>query len=159
MDPVSVSGEPAGAEERKVRCPGSDDSCGSRGPQGARDTQGERLMSEHTIHEGHGDHVHGVGCGHTKIAHDGHTDYVHGGHLHTVHGGHVDECAIGVTPTNPTECTPLHACSGHAKGHAHGAACGHDAVPHGDHVDYLVDGHLHHPHGEHCDHHGAVQVA
>jgi hypothetical protein len=31
-------------------------------------------------------------------------------------------------------------------------------VPHGDHVDYLVDGHLHHPHGGHCDHHGAVQA-
>jgi hypothetical protein len=33
------------------------------------------------------------------------------------------------------------------------------AVPHGDHVDYLVDGHLHHPHGGHCDHHGAVRFA
>jgi hypothetical protein len=31
-------------------------------------------------------------------------------------------------------------------------------VPHGDHVDYLVDGHLHHPHGDHCDDHGAVKV-
>jgi hypothetical protein len=32
-------------------------------------------------------------------------------------------------------------------------------VPHGDHVDYLVGGRLHHPHGDHCDDHGAVQVA
>jgi hypothetical protein len=32
-------------------------------------------------------------------------------------------------------------------------------VPHGDHVDYLVDGHLHHAHGDHCDDHGPVQVA
>jgi hypothetical protein len=31
-------------------------------------------------------------------------------------------------------------------------------VPHGDHVDYLVDGHLHHPHDEHCDNHGPVRV-
>jgi hypothetical protein len=31
-------------------------------------------------------------------------------------------------------------------------------VPHGDHVDYLVDGHLHHPHGDHCDHHGSVAL-
>jgi hypothetical protein len=31
-------------------------------------------------------------------------------------------------------------------------------VPHGDHVDYLVDGHLHHPHGDHCDNHGKVEV-
>jgi hypothetical protein len=26
----------------------------------------------------------------------------------------------------------------------HGPGCGHEAVPHGDHVDYLVDDHLHH---------------
>jgi hypothetical protein len=26
-------------------------------------------------------------------------------------------------------------------------------VPHGNHVDYRVSGHLHHPHG-HCDDHG-----
>jgi hypothetical protein len=32
-------------------------------------------------------------------------------------------------------------------------------VPHGDHVDYLVGGHLHHPHGNHCDDHGPVQTA
>jgi hypothetical protein len=32
-------------------------------------------------------------------------------------------------------------------------------VPHGDHVDYLVDGHIHRPHGAHCDDHGAVQTA
>ena len=29
----------------------------------------------------------------------------------------------------------------------------------GDHVDYLVNGHLHHPHGDHCDDHGPVQLA
>jgi UDP-2,3-diacylglucosamine pyrophosphatase LpxH len=32
-------------------------------------------------------------------------------------------------------------------------------VPHGDHVDYLVAGHLHHPHGGHCDDHGPVRRA
>jgi hypothetical protein len=32
-------------------------------------------------------------------------------------------------------------------------------VPHGDHVEYLVDGHLHHPHNGHCDNHGKVQLA
>jgi hypothetical protein len=31
-------------------------------------------------------------------------------------------------------------------------------VPHGDHVDYLVNDHLHHPHGDHCDDHGSVEV-
>jgi hypothetical protein len=32
-------------------------------------------------------------------------------------------------------------------------------VPHGDHTDYLVAGHLHHAHTGHCDDHGKVQRA
>jgi len=40
---------------------------------------------------------------------------------------------------------------GHA--HHHGPACGHLAVPHDDHVDYVHDGHRHAPHGEHYDEH------
>jgi hypothetical protein len=32
-------------------------------------------------------------------------------------------------------------------------------VPHGDHVDYVVDGHLHRSHDSHCDDHGEVTVA
>ncbi|MBZ5735852.1 metal ABC transporter permease [Nocardioides sp. TRM66260-LWL] len=37
--------------------------------------------------------------------------------------------------------------------HRHGADCGHVAVPHGDHVDYLHDGHRHAPHEAHYDEH------
>lgn len=37
--------------------------------------------------------------------------------------------------------------------HEHGADCGHVAVPHGDHVDYVHDGHRHAPHGRHYDEH------
>jgi zinc transport system permease protein len=37
--------------------------------------------------------------------------------------------------------------------HEHGADCGHDAVPHGDHVDYVHDGHRHAAHGAHYDDH------
>jgi hypothetical protein len=29
-------------------------------------------------------------------------------------------------------------------------------VPHGDHLDYWVDGHLHHPCSGHCDDHGPL---
>ena len=61
--------------------------------------------------------------------------------------------------TNPADCTPKHSCGSHAKDHVHGPTCGHEAVPHGDHVDYLVGGHLHYPHGDHCDDHGPVQMA
>ena len=37
--------------------------------------------------------------------------------------------------------------------HAHGQDCGHPAVPHGDHVDYVHDGHRHAAHGSHYDEH------
>ena len=37
--------------------------------------------------------------------------------------------------------------------HEHGPECGHPAVPQGDHVDYVHDGHRHAPHGSHYDEH------
>jgi hypothetical protein len=104
-------------------------------------------------------HRHGAGCGHTAVVHNGHTDYLHNGHLHHQASDAVEEHTLEVSTSNPAECTPAHRCGGHEAGHVHGPTCGHPAVPHGDHVDYLVDGHLHHPHGEHCDFHGAVLTA
>ena len=38
-------------------------------------------------------------------------------------------------------------------GHEHGPDCGHEAIPHEDHVDYLHDGHRHAPHLGHYDEH------
>ena len=111
---------------------------------------------DHTVHEGDHAHVHGEGCGHTAIRHDAHVDYLHDGHLHHPHEGHVDEHVIAVdaehpdTHTDPADCAP---------GHSHGEGCGHDPVPHGDHVDYLVDGRLHQPHAGHCDDHGPLVAA
>jgi hypothetical protein len=109
----------------------------------------------HQTHEKH-QHVHGANCGHTAVKHGDHTDYLHDGHLHTSHDGHTDECAIAVDTKNPVACTSGHDCTDHAADHIHGDNCGHAAIPHGDHMDYLVDGHLHHPHGGHCDNHGAL---
>jgi hypothetical protein len=111
-----------------------------------------------THHEKH-DHQHGPNCGHTAVKHDGHVDYLHDRHLHHQGKAGVEEHKLAVTSGNPATCTPKHACSGHEKAHQHGPKCGHEAVPHGDHVDYLVDGHLHHPHGDHCDDHGKVDLA
>ncbi|HLR84345.1 MAG TPA: metal ABC transporter permease [Nocardioidaceae bacterium] len=37
--------------------------------------------------------------------------------------------------------------------HEHGDDCGHTAVPHGDHVDYIHGGHRHAAHGAHYDEH------
>src|SRR5689334_17173811 len=107
-------------------------------------------VMKHRTHDNH-DHVHGPGCGHTAIQHGDHTDYLHDGHLHRKHHDHVDECEIAVDAAHPAACTKGNAC-----GHVHGPSCGHESVPHGDHVDFLVDGHLHHPHDGHCDDHGSV---
>ena len=111
----------------------------------------------HHHHHGDHDHEHGPNCGHTAVDHNGHTDYLHDGHLHHNHDGHYDDHVLDVTKRNPDACTAGHACSGHDKRHEHGPGCGHEAVPHGDHTDYLVDGHLHHPHGDHCDDHGKIK--
>jgi hypothetical protein len=65
---------------------------------------------------------------------------------------------IPVTESNPHDCTPEHECEHHDAEHQHGPDCGHEPVQHGDHIDYVVGGHLHHPHGDHCDHHGPVEA-
>lgn len=137
-------------------------------------------MSCH-IHHKH-DHQHGPNCGHTGIQHGDHIDYLHDGHLHHPHGDHVCEHVIEVSERNPEVCQPAKACgcvagcacdcdgncgcgcheqgvSGcHDPAHVHGPDCGHEAIPHGDHVDYVVNGRLHHPHGDHCDDHGPVTI-
>jgi hypothetical protein len=114
-------------------------------------------MHCHT-HEGH-THEHGPDCGHVSVSHDGHTDYLHDGHMHHVHHDHVDDHAVAVTVQNPTECAPL---PGEGT-HRHQPGCGHETVPHGDHLDYLVEGRLHHLHiaggpddTAHCDDHGLL---
>ena len=98
------------------------------------------------------DHDHEPGCGHIAVRHDSHVDYLHDGHLHYVHGDHVDEHVVPVSKTNPDKC------SVQVRDHQHGPNCGHPSIPHGDHIDYLIDGRLHHPHDDHCDDHGEVEI-
>lgn len=50
----------------------------------------------------------------------------------------------------------LHHRLAHQHVHQHGPDCGHPAIQHGHHTDYLVEGRLHHQHGEHCDDHGSA---
>ncbi|MGA8796150.1 MAG: hypothetical protein WB526_03680 [Candidatus Cybelea sp.] len=113
---------------------------------------------EHSMHHEH-THEHGPACSHPKVRHAGHTDYLHDGHLHFVHDGHVDEHVVEASAVNPEACTSGHSCAGHEAGHKHENNCGHEAVPHASHTDYLVAGHLHHAHESHCDDHGAVATA
>src|ERR1700746_687067 len=104
-------------------------------------------------------HQHGPDCGHPAVHHSGHVDYLHDGQLHHPHEGHVDDHVIAVTGENPEPCPSHHRCGGHDAGHVPGPSCGHEPVPHGNHVDYRVAGHLHHPHGDHCDDHGPLASA
>ena len=118
-------------------------------------------MADH-VHDGDHPHEHGPGCGHTGIKHGDHVDYLHDGHLHHQDGGQVLEHAIPVSDANPEGCHPAEGAA-HSGDHVCGPGCGHEPVPHGDHIDYLVydaDGNarLHHPHGDHCDDHGPVEI-
>ena len=51
----------------------------------------------------------------------------------------------------PAATPPDHEPTEHS--HQHGPECGHVAVRHGDHVDYVHDGHRHAEHGAHYDEH------
>ncbi|TKB57566.1 hypothetical protein [Ferrimonas aestuarii] len=102
----------------------------------------------------HPEHTHGPNCQHTAIKHGDHIDYLVDGILHHPHGDHCDEHRLEVSDINPDGCQPVHSC----KDHVHGPGCGHQAIQHGDHVDYIVNGRLHHQHGDHCDDHGPVEV-
>ncbi|APC97019.1 hypothetical protein [Francisella frigiditurris] len=113
-------------------------------------------MSDCKKHHGNHEHTHKDGCGHTKVKHNDHYDYLHNGCLHHEHNGHYDEHKIDVSAKNPNECKPFK--DEYCEEHKHGPDCGHETVPHGDHVDYIVDGRLHHPHGDHCDDHGPIEI-
>ena len=54
---------------------------------------------------------------------------------------------------DPFPLEPEHTAVPETHVHQHGEACGHPAVPHGDHVDYVHDGHRHAVHGGHYDEH------
>ena len=112
---------------------------------------------DHLTHAEH-PHHHDANCGHIAVKHGDHVDYLHDGHLHHQEGDDVEEHSIEVTAQNPARCTPENGHKGHEAGHVHGPGCGHEAVPHGDHIDYLVDGRLHHHHGGHCDDHGSLDI-
>jgi hypothetical protein len=64
-----------------------------------------------------------------------------------------------MTTHEPAGCTSQHDCEHHDGAHRHGPDRGHEAVPHDDHVDYLVGAHLHFPHDDHCDDHGPAATA
>ncbi len=120
-------------------------------------TEDDSMSHDHLSHDEH-PHEHGPTCGHIAVKHKDHVDYLHDGHLHHPDGDGVTEHVIEVSETNPSRCTPENGHEGHEAGHVHGPGCGHEAVPHGDHVDYLVNGRLHHQHGDHCDDHGPLEI-
>jgi zinc transport system permease protein len=58
-----------------------------------------------------------------------------------------------VAEGDPFDLDDPHTVVPEVHGHEHGPDCGHPAVPHDDHVDYVHDGHRHAPHGGHYDEH------
>ena len=99
--------------------------------------------ADHRPHGDH-DHEHDRWCGHAAVPHDGHLDFLHEGHLHHLDADHVDEV--------PDALDALHLPhAGHM--HVHGPACGHEAIPHEDHVDYRHGAHRHAGHDVHYDEH------
>lgn len=88
-------------------------------------------------------HEHGPECGHVAIPHQDHVDYLHNGSLHRSTG----------RPARWTDCEPGHHLPHRNHRHVHGEGCGHVAIPHGDHVDYIHDGHRHAAHDDHYDDH------
>lgn len=106
------------------------------------------------MHAAHS-HTHATDCGHATLAHADHMDYLHDGHMHHAHMDHVDEHVIAVSAEFPAEENAAKA-SDHAE-HMHtDAEAQHAMIPHGDHTDFLHEGHLHHVHGDHIDEHGVV---
>jgi hypothetical protein len=93
------------------------------------------------------------------IRHGDHVDQLHHGHMHHMRqDGTIEEHSVPVSDSNPENCSPVPAGQTHEATHKHGDGCGHHAVPHGDHTDYVVNGRLHHPHNGHCDDHGPVEI-
>lgn len=111
----------------------------------------DKIKTNEPVHGKH-THNHSIACGHTKIRHNDHIDYVHDGHLHHEKDGEWVECKIPVNNQNPAE-EKLIACACN-----HNDDCGHEMVPHGDHMDYLVNGRLHHVHNGKCEDHGPVDI-
>ena len=60
---------------------------------------------------------------------------------------------ISVDDTDPAPLPHEEAHPHEDEHHIHGPGCGHVAVVHGDHTDYIHDGHRHAPHGDHYDEH------
>ncbi len=57
------------------------------------------------------------------------------------------------TASDPFDLVESHTAVPEGHEHQHGHDCGHVAVPHDDHVDYVHDGHRHASHGGHYDEH------
>jgi hypothetical protein len=98
-------------------------------------------------------HTHGARCGHTRITHGDHNDYEHEGHFHALHLDHYDDHG-SIAMNNNDRGTASASDDWITHAHSHGVGCGHPAVAHGDHTDYVHDGHFHAPHGDHYHDHG-----
>ena len=111
--------------------------------------------SRYEMHDGHHDHVRCESCGRIAEVRDcvvgDAAPRVHDDTGFTVRSHQV--VFVGRCP----ECAGASDADEHnrhlAHPHQHGPGCGHVAVKHGDHVDYVHGGHRHAAHGDHWDEH------
>ena len=109
-------------------------------------SRGTRPSGQHLPLDGH-DHVHHRWCGHPAVTHQDHVDYLHDGRVHRPCSDHVDEAPDCSEPVGTAHLP--HA----AHMHVHTPECGHQAVAHGGHDDYLHGRHRHAAHETHYDEH------
>ncbi|EQC40370.1 hypothetical protein SDRG_02269 [Saprolegnia diclina VS20] len=84
------------------------------------------------------DHAaHARGCGHLSIEHGNHFDFIVNNQLVCMDGVK----SLAIVPRGPHEPLP------HGQEPSHGPGCGHLAVRHNDHVDYVVDNSVYCQHG------------
>ncbi|GMH38461.1 hypothetical protein BSKO_06345 [Bryopsis sp. KO-2023] len=93
------------------------------------------------VEGGENEHLCGTeSCDHTALRHGSHTGWLVDGKLkcRSSQSEALIECCLDWEADVACQLVQL------LDGHVHSDACGHEMVPHGDHVDYLVDGRLHH---------------
>lgn len=93
------------------------------------------------------DHDHDRWCGHAFMPHGDHVDFLHDGRIHRPCSDHFEEMRGCDEPVR------RHHLSHSAHMHVHQPDCGHTAVAHLDHFDYLHGRHRHAVHQTHYDEH------
>jgi Fe2+ or Zn2+ uptake regulation protein len=111
--------------------------------------------SRYELKDGHHEHVRCESCGRVAEVRDCAVDdakaRIQAATGFAVSGHHV--VFVGLCPVCSQESRPAEHMRHPSHPHRHGPGCGHIAVRHGDHTDYMHGGHRHAAHADHWDEH------